>query len=171
MNNDRKAAVEWARSLLEQDFLVLDTETTGLKGDAQIVQLAVIDSSGAVLLDTLVKPTCSIPIAAWKIHGITDDMVADAPTFEHVLERLLEIIGNRTLIIYNADFDLRMLRQSSKAAGITYKSSEMRAECAMQWYSQFVGNYRYQRLPGGDHSALGDARATLAVIKKMAADL
>lgn len=29
-------------------------------------------------------------------------------------------------------------------------------------------NYRYQRLPGGDHSALGDARATLAVIKRMA---
>lgn len=46
----------------------------------------------------------------------------------------------------------------------------------MQWYSQFVGdwndyynNYRWQKLPSGDHSAIGDCRATLKVIEKMAA--
>ena len=47
-------------------------------------------------------------------------------------------------------------------------------ECAMGWYSQYVGEpgkrggYRNQKLPGGDHSALGDCRATLAVIETMA---
>jgi DNA polymerase-3 subunit epsilon len=47
----------------------------------------------------------------------------------------------------------------------------------MHWYAQFVGdwneyhgNYKWQRLPGGDHSALGDCRATLAVLKEMAAE-
>jgi DNA polymerase-3 subunit epsilon len=50
--------------------------------------------------------------------------------------------------------------------------------CAMQWYAQYVGewhdywgNYRWQRLPGGDHSALGDARATLSLLKRMAAEV
>jgi DNA polymerase-3 subunit epsilon len=44
----------------------------------------------------------------------------------------------------------------------------------MGWYSQFVGEpgkrggYKYQKLPGGDHSALGDCRATLKVLKDMA---
>jgi DNA polymerase-3 subunit epsilon len=47
----------------------------------------------------------------------------------------------------------------------------------MQWYSQWVGewndyhqDYKWQRLPGGDHSALGDCKATLEVIRRMAAD-
>lgn len=48
--------------------------------------------------------------------------------------------------------------------------------CAMDWFSQWCGewsnyhgNYRWQRLPGGDHSALGDCKATLEVIRRMAA--
>jgi DNA polymerase-3 subunit epsilon len=47
----------------------------------------------------------------------------------------------------------------------------------MHWYSQWIGdwndyhgNYKWQRLPGGDHSALGDCRATLAVLKQMAGE-
>jgi DNA polymerase III subunit epsilon len=47
----------------------------------------------------------------------------------------------------------------------------------MLWYSQWVGerneyhgDYKWQRLPGGDHSALGDCKATLEVIEAMAAD-
>ncbi|NJO78661.1 MAG: hypothetical protein HC827_09085 [Cyanobacteria bacterium RM1_2_2] len=46
----------------------------------------------------------------------------------------------------------------------------------MKWYSQWVGewnelhgDYRWQKLPSGDHSALGDCRATLTIIQEMAA--
>jgi DNA polymerase-3 subunit epsilon len=38
-------------------------------------------------------------------------------------------------------------------------------------WNEYHGNYRWQRLPGGDHSALGDARATLSLLKRMAAEV
>jgi DNA polymerase-3 subunit epsilon len=41
------------------------------------------------------------------------------------------------------------------------------AEFVGEW-NDYHGNYRYQKLPGGDHTAVGDCRATLKVIKKMA---
>lgn len=55
--------------------LILDTETTGLDGDAEVVELAVIDCAGSVPLDTLVRPIGPIPVEAAAIHGITDAML------------------------------------------------------------------------------------------------
>jgi len=59
----------------------LDTETTGLwRGDgAELVEVALMDETGKVWVDTLVKPEKPIPSGATAVHGITDDMVKDAP--------------------------------------------------------------------------------------------
>lgn len=65
---------------LEVNALILDTETTGLGDDAEVaevVELAVIDCAGAVLLDTLVRPSGRVPAEAAAIYGITDAMLAD----------------------------------------------------------------------------------------------
>jgi DNA polymerase-3 subunit epsilon len=61
--------------------LILDTETTGLDGDAEVVELAVIDCAGSVPLDILVRPIGPIPVEAAAIHGITDAMLADTLTW------------------------------------------------------------------------------------------
>lgn len=186
---DYQAAIDWARELLKRDhFCILDTETTGLDNSDQIVQIALINSAGEPLLNSLVKPTVSISPQAAAIHGITDKFVSDAPTFEVVFMELMRAVGNRDLVIYNAEFDTRMIKQSLRAYGIqlAFATSERRGcrifsnggsiHCAMQWYSQWIGdwseyhgNYKWQKLPGGDHSALGDCRATLGVIRQMAA--
>lgn len=172
---DRERAAEWARTILaDQNVVILDTETTGLDSDAEIVQVAVIDTAGAVLLDTLIRPTRPIPPDATGIHGITDAMVADAPTFAELAPLLYSLIAGRRLVIYNASYDMRLLRQTAVATKAA-KWPALTADCAMNGYSEWVGewnarygNYRWQRLPGGDHSALGDCRATLAVLKQMA---
>jgi len=184
--DDRAAAVAWARALLVDDFVVLDTETTGLHSDAEIVQIAVIDKTGAPLLETLIKPTQPIPSGATRIHGITDAKVADAPTFGQIYDTLLMAVGGKRCVIYNADYDTRLLHQSEQwyqqRIDSTWDCSEMDGwrlmavwECAMLQYAAFVGEtskyhgtYRYQRLPGGDHSALSDCHACLALIKRMA---
>jgi len=160
---DYQAAINWAKELLKRDhFCILDTETTGLSNIDEICQIALVNSSGEPLLNSLVRPTVSISAAASEIHGITDKFVTDAPKFEAVFLELLRALGNRDLVIYNSEFDTRMIKQS--------------IHCCMIWYSQFVGewneyfgNYKWQRLQGGDHSALGDCKATLAVIRQMAA--
>src|SRR4051794_16479396 len=83
------------------DYVVLDSETTGV-AHAEIVQIAVVDAAGQVLIDTLVKPIQLIPREATRIHGITDAMVADAPTFAAILPQLQNILTGRNVVVYNA---------------------------------------------------------------------
>ena len=176
--SDKDQARHWAQQLLARgEFVVLDTETTGLAGWAEIVQIAIIDPAGRVLLDTLVKPTRGIPRDASAIHHITDSMVADAPTFAAIAPQLRELLSAETVVIFNSAFDVRMMEQSAQAHNLTYEIPIFAGEykCAMEEYSawcgdwsDYHGNYRWQKLPGGDHSALGDCLACLAVIKKMA---
>lgn len=185
---DFKAAVEWAQLLLqESNFVILDTETTGLDEQAEICQIALLDSTEKELLNSLVKPTVEISEEATAIHGITNDLVKDAPTFDQLLLPILKAVGRKDLVIYNTKFDLRLIRQSLKPYDIllAFPTNYRRGcriflngssiHCAMQWYFQWVGewnhyhdDYKWQPLPGGDHSAMGDCKATLAAIKQMA---
>lgn len=186
---DREQASQWARELLQRDnWLILDTETTGLGNDAQICQLGTLSSSNPDGWQTYVKPTIPIEPAATQIHGISYEQVKDAPYFDEILIDLMKISASRDIVIFNAEFDLRLIRQSAKVRGIqlAFPTSDRRGcriflnggsiHCAMLMFSQWVGewndyhgDYKWQRLPGGDHSALGDCRATLQVIQTMAA--
>lgn len=178
--SDQQLASVWAAKILARpDVVVLDTETTGLGRDAEICQIAIIDLTGAELLNTLVKPRRPIPRDASAIHRITDAMVVNAPTFAQIAVELRGILSGMTCVIYNASYDTRLLEQSAAACGIAYEIPIFGADytCAMEeyaaWYgewSEWHGNYRFQKLPGGDHSALGDALACLNLLRTMAAD-
>lgn len=188
ITKDRQIAAKWAHDLLKGNVCILDSETTGIDALAQICQIAVLGGDGSTLYSNLVKPLIPIPAAASAIHGITDEMVKDAPSMEQVLIPLLKVISNRDVVIYNAEFDLKVIKSSLRPYGIqiAFPTSDRRQcriwlnggsiHCAMKMYSQWVGdwselhnNYRWQKLPGGDHTALGDCRATLFVLRKMAA--
>lgn len=178
---DREAAQQWAREFLAGGFLILDTETTGLSaGRDEIVQIAVIDQTGAVLLDTYVNATRpdrlisrgKDGVSASDINGITPDMLLDAPTWPSVYARLTEIVAGRKVIIYNAEFDTAMIDGDCARHGI--KPVEMDAYCAMLIYAQYIGDYssywrdyRWHPLNGG-HTALADCLACLDVIRRMA---
>jgi DNA polymerase-3 subunit epsilon len=178
ITQDRTTATAWARGVLaDPQTVILDTETTGLDYRAQVVQIAVIDTAGAVLLNTLVRPTEPIPPAASRIHGIVDQMVAGAPAWPEILPFLRPVLHGRRVVIYNAAYDKRILRQSCQAHGLdSLGLFPVAYECAMEWYAQWYGewnsywqSYRWQPLAGGDHSALGDCRACLAALQRMAA--
>lgn len=183
---DRIEVANWAAALLAKprEWCILDTETTGLTFRDEVVQIAVLAGDGAVLFDSLVKPVIRISSAAIELHGIDADKVANAPSFAQIWPQLQAAIGNRKLAVYNRVFDAGKLYQSAKAI-----NQELRDEvyewlrprweqCAMEQYAQFCGEwsswhgkYKWQKLPGGDHSALGDCRAVLEVIKLMAASV
>ena len=185
---DRQKASLWAQGLLEsENWIILDTETTGLGNDSQICQLGVLTPTHPDGWQTYVKPTIPIDPGATNIHGITNDDVKDAPYFDEVFLSLLKVVGARDLIIYNAEFDCKLIKQSLRVHQIqlAFPTSDRRGcriftnggsiHCAMLWYSQWIGdcneyygNYRWQKLPGGDHSALGDCKATLQIIQRMA---
>lgn len=177
---DRTHAATWAAKMLTRpDVLILDTETTGLDETAEIIQVAILTVAGRTVLDALVRPTRPIPAAASNVHGLTDADVAGAPTFADLAPALRAVLGGRTVLIYNRDYDTRLFAQSARAVGVDIGRPPFGAayECAMLPYSTWVGEpgrfggYRWQRLPSGDHSAAGDCRATIAVLERMAAEV
>src|SRR5210317_1240920 len=112
--NRQSKVVKWAQSLFAlPTFCILDTETTGLDDNAEIVEIALIDKEGRTLINQLVKPTQPIPNEVIGIHGITDDEVKKAPTFKTVWPKVRKLLKDyQPITIYNADVDTRMLTQS-----------------------------------------------------------
>ena len=99
---------------LERPLCVFDLETTGLQiTKDRIVQIAVIklfEDGHTETFNELVNPGQTISSEIAAIHGITNEMVADAPTFEALAPRLLEFIGNADLAGYNSNkFDILVL--------------------------------------------------------------
>ncbi len=179
MNSDQQRAVQWARDLLNRaDWCILDTETTGLQPQAEIVQIAILSSDGETLLNSLCKPTIPISPDASAIHHITDAMVADAPEFADILPEIASAIAGKDTLIYNAKFDCKVIHHCCQIHDLSNPLSPERHQsviCAMGWYAQWVGkwdvyhqNYIWPKLPEGDHSALGDCKATLKAIQQMA---
>ena len=174
---DRINAVMWAREQLSQDdWVILDTETTGLY-DAEIVEIAIVNHSGEPLLNTLVKPSIPIPSDAADVHGITDEIVANAPPFSEVYPRIAEVLKDKRILIYNAAFDIKILNYCCNQYGLPILMLKKRSDCLMEWAAQWGGywsyyhqDYKYFPLSSSSHRALGDCIAALNLIKRMAAD-
>lgn len=172
-----------AREWLSQNPLILDTETTGLGPTDEIVQIAVVDADGTVLLNTLVRPTQPISAEATSIHGITDSDVELAPSGGEICLELARLLRQRLVCIYNADFDARILAQTFRAWGVPLP--KFQTECVMTLYAEFEGewsayhgSYRWHKLTSaasranlghfGAHDALGDAETTRRLLAHMA---
>ena len=171
---DRNSAVEWAKNILQSDFLILDTETTGLTKPC-VIQVALIDKKANLVLNTLAKRNrfCPIGLEAFGKHRLDDVALLDAPNFEDVLIQIEEVVKDRPLLAYNSSFDKNALDFTCNIWGLG--DFPYNIECVMQQYAKFVGNwdfkrksYSWPRLPNGDHSAAGDILATLEVIRTMA---
>ncbi|MEG4595209.1 3'-5' exonuclease [Microcoleus sp. F8_C2] len=177
IERDRVNAVKWAREQLSlNDWIILDTETTGLD-DAEIVEIAIIDRTKETLLDTLIKPSIPIPPAeVTEIHGISDEMVASAPSFPTVYPRIVEVLKYKRILIYNAEFDIKILNYCCRFHSLPILKLAKRSDCLMEWVAQWAGNWSYyhkdyQYVPlNGGHRALGDCTAAFELIKLMAAD-
>ncbi len=112
-SSQRMNAIQRARDALSQSPVYLDTETNGLERDAEIVEIAIIDHDGQVLLQSLVRPTQPIPPDASRIHGITDEMVRLAPLWPVIYSQVKSLLDGQLVAIYNVEFDLRMMQQSN----------------------------------------------------------
>ncbi|RSO33318.1 hypothetical protein DMH15_21990, partial [Streptomyces sp. WAC 06725] len=154
-----------ARALPEPGrAVVFDTETTDLYG--RTVEIAVIDAAtGKKLMDTLVNPGAPISDGARWVHGITDEMVADARPFEAVLPRLRKVTKGRTICAYNTEFDRAVVLGDVQRAG--KKPMHLEPEdswyCLMQAYADWLGSHRWLRL-GSSHRALGNCQSARDVL-------
>ncbi|HBC9089265.1 TPA: 3'-5' exonuclease [Citrobacter koseri] len=183
MASEREQAIKEAKAIFEKDFVVLDTETTGLDENAEIVEIAILDKDGKALLDTLVKPKNKIPAQASDIHGITNRDVKDAPSWGDIYSVFREVIKNKTVVIYNSKYDNRIIKQTCSLYGLP--NPRRKSECAMLLYANYrnstnnyTGNAKWHKLTEAldqcgipksvAHRARGDCEMTLNLLRFMA---
>lgn len=98
--------------------IVLDTETTGLDYTKErIIEFAAVRlENGKVknTYQTLINPEQHIRKSSIAIHGITEDMVADAPKESEILGEILDFIGDAPIVAHNAIFDYSFLNEACK---------------------------------------------------------
>lgn len=97
--------------------IVLDTETTGLDYTRErIIEFAAVRLENGKIKDefqTLINPEQHIRKSSMAIHGISEDMVKDAPTEAEILPAILEFIGDYPIVAHNAIFDYSFLNEAS----------------------------------------------------------
>lgn len=168
--DDLSKAVARAQQYVSENPLFLDTETTGSGKGSEICEIAIVDLAGQPLINTLVKTNRPIPEEATAIHGITNEMISDAPTFGELFPRLDDILKGRCVLVYNALFDEEMIASTARLSGfdmhgggvfpdwwfryeIEPQKYRSNWHCAMKLYAiyygewnNYRGNYRWHAL-------------------------
>ena len=164
--------------LAEVTFVVLDLETTGgSPKQAGITEIGAVKVRGGEVLGefgTLINPEVAIPPFIAALTGITDALVAGAPTLNGVLPGLLEFIGDSVVVAHNAPFDVGFLMAACKEQGLEWPKPQVvdtvrLARVAL--HRDEVPNCKLATLAAFMHSpvtpnhrALDDARATVVVL-------
>lgn len=162
------------------NIICLDTETTGLDYDDEILQLSIANINGDILFNELIKPKAHTTwLEAQEIHGIDPEMVKDKKYLLDYKNEIENIINNADLIIgYNLDFDLSMLKTNDiditnikKTYDVMLTFAEIYGEwsewhCCYKWQklSTCASYYGYEFKA---HDSLEDVKATIYCYKKM----
>ncbi len=113
MNKHKSHITKWAKKILSADTIFLDTEATGIGSKDEIIEIAIINSKGTPLIDELIRPNRRIPKAAQAIHGITNELVAKAPKWPEVHNKVAHCLHSaKYIVIYNAEPNWRLLEQT-----------------------------------------------------------
>lgn len=160
----------------EAVFTFIDVETTGLSPRAaRVCEVAAVSFLGADRVGTLselVNPGVPIPAEVSKIHGITDVMVKDSPSFGQVAPRLLDLLENTVVVAHNADFDLGFLREEFKRVGLKFPKLHVVDTLAIarknwKFQSNRLGNIAAELniSSQGWHRALADVEMTRKIFE------
>ena len=170
---------ELGRPLRDLTFCVVDLETTGgsAEGGSMITEIGAVKVRGGEVLgefQTLVNPHTDIPAFIAVLTGITNTMVADAPSIGAALPAFLEFATGTVLVAHNAPFDVGFLRHFAEQQGRPWPRFEVldTARLARRVITRDdAPNCKLGSLAKAfgspvtpNHRALEDARATVHVL-------
>jgi DNA polymerase-3 subunit epsilon len=162
---------------LTRPIAVIDLETTGINiGSDRIIEIAIIKISPdgtRQVKRKLLNPQMPIPKASSDVHGITDEMVKDAPTFKQAANEIKQFIDNCDLAGYNSNrFDVPMLVEEFLRIGMEISIDGKRLVDAQRIFHMMEQRtlsaaYKFycQKNLDGAHSAEVDASATWEVLE------
>ena len=161
-------------------FAVVDVETTGGGVDYghRITEIAIVEVRGGRIVDeyaTLVNPGRHIPPAVTALTGITDEMVAVAPWFEHVADEVVSRLQGRVFVAHNVAFDWGFV--SGELIRTLGETPQVPRMCTVRMVRRFVPGLRHRNLDvvtrhfgvevHARHRAYGDALATARVLLRL----
>ena len=159
-------------------FAVVDLETTG--GNPQktrIIEIAIVVHNGRQVIEefsSLVNPGESIPPFIQGMTGISNEMVAEAPTFAGIHDKVLKLTENKIFVAHNVRFDYGVLRNEYKRMNMRFQRQQLcTVRLSRKLYpeltSHSLGNLcRDLAVPVVNrHRAYGDAHATTLLLEYM----
>lgn len=142
--NPRQQAIQTARRVIAQNPIFLDTETTGLEINDEIIEISAVDIAGQVIFSSLVRPSQPIPASATQIHGITIEMVEKSSIWPIVWQRIRPMLLGKLIVAYNSEFDFRMMQQSHSRYRLPWRDPLSFFDL-LKLHSQFRGEWNAQR--------------------------
>ena len=103
--------------------IVLDTETTGFEPSEghRIVEIGAVELLNKMptgrTYHQYINPERAMPKEAFEVHGLGDDFLRDKPVFKTIARAFIEFVGESTLVIHNAAFDMKFLNAELKTLG------------------------------------------------------
>jgi DNA polymerase-3 subunit epsilon len=135
--------------------IALDTETTGLspKNGDRVIEIGAVEMINQIRtgkqFHAYINPQFPVAEGAFRVHGISNEFLADKPLMSNTIDGFLEFIGDSPLIIHNAPFDMGFLNHELFLLKRTSIFAE-RAVCTLQ-----ISRKKY---PGGQNSLDGLCR-------------
>ncbi len=162
---------------LARPLAFIDLETTGVNlATDRIIEIAIVKlmpDATRVVKRKLINPQMAIPPASTEIHGITDEMVKEAPTFKQVANEIKQFIDNCDLAGYNSHrLDFPLLVEEFLKAGLNFDITDKNLLDVQKVYHMMeprtlAAAYKFycEKQLENAHSAEVDAVATLEVLQ------
>ena len=185
----KNSVQNWNTLLDREDVLILDTETTGFKSDSEVLQVSAIDTLGQTRFDEYVLPNKPIPREAAKIHGLTESKLKEfnARPWAEYHDRFTELTTRTAtfVLVYNLDFDTRLIRQTCEMQSPPVYFVPYKGRCIMKEYAAHRrvpnqwGSWKWHKLANAAkyeratnqpdiHNSLNDCEIVLDLMRKVA---
>jgi DNA polymerase-3 subunit epsilon len=173
-------AVPLGAPLADVPFAVVDVETTGRGSWAghRMIEIAIVEVRGGSVVDqyeTLLNPGQRLPSEISALTGITAEMIAGAPYFDHVAGEVAERLAGRVFVAHNATFDWSFV--SSELLSAIGEAPDVPRLCTVRMCRRLVPALRHRNLDvlarhfgvvnHARHRAYGDALATARVLIRL----
>ena len=162
---------------LKRPIAFIDLETTGTNlATDRIVEIAIVKvgvDGNRLTKRRLINPLMPIPKASSDVHGISDEMVKDAPSFKQVANEIKQFIDHCDIGGYNSNrFDIPMLVEEFLRAGLEFtvdgrKLIDVQRVFHLMEQRTLSAAYKFycQKILEGAHGAEADAAATAEILE------
>lgn len=156
---------------LDDEYVVFDIETTGLNPKfCKIIEIGAVKVKNGEVTDRFshfINPEMPIPYNITKLTSITDEMVMDKETYEVILPKFLDFVGDSVLVAHNARFDTGFIRKYAHTLGYTVMNTVVDTMTIGQILCPELAKFTLDRLCKhlgisleNHHRAVDDAEAT-----------